>query len=347
MQVYSVRALANFFWAGDDDSGFLQARDLYQFENAAATYFGELLGDWLKEQPTQYPLTTKVAIADQKAGLNPTGERLEFHLSSTVELTYIGVEEIPTLAATLTNITAGRETPAYEALKRLVNSGPPSSFSMSFKDPPFKSSTFLYMVEENESPATHTGIIVACTLASVALLLASLILLWAIGAFDNLKPCKKLRARFFMYSDRPEVPDIPYGVKTKPTCDETVDGYGNIGAYAMYTYDEGDLTKGTKRDGRGFEVTPTRGVFRIDELESPDSVDSQASDDMTNFTECTPGSTRLGITAMKGMTPLNKSERTNNSSHRDSAMTPRSTMSPESILADIQTFHVDHHLDVD
>jgi hypothetical protein len=334
-----VRALVDFSWTADDDAGFLQARELYQFENAAAMYFGELLGYWLEEQPTQYPLTTKVAIADQIGGLSPTGERLEFRLPSTVDLTYIGEEEIPTLAATLTNITKGQETPAYEALKRLVNSSPPSSFLMSFKDPPLEPSTFLYMVEENESSGPQTAIIVACALASAALFLASLILLWAIGACDNLKPCKNLRARFFMHSDRPEIPDIPYGVKTKPTSDETVDGNGNIGANSMYTYDEEDFNQGAH--GGGFEVTPTRGVFRIDELASPDSVDSQTSDDMTNFTEFTPGSTRLGIISM------NKPKGTDNSSLNVNAMTSRNTMSPESILADIQTSQVDHHLDVD
>lgn len=334
-QIYSVRALVEFSWTNDDDSTPLQASDLHQFENAAAMYFGELLGDWIKEYPTQNPLTTKVSIVDQQMDLSPTGEKMEFRLPSTVDFMYIGEEEIPTLASTLEEITKGQATPAYEALMRLVNSNPASSFSMRFSDPPLEPSTFLYMVQNTESPQAQTGLIVACTLASVALFLASLILLWAIGAFDNWKTCKDLRARFYMHSPRPQASEIPYGMKTKSTCDETEDGNGNIGAHALYRYDEEDSYRG---DGGGFEITPRRGVFRINELESPISSESQMSDTSTNFTDTstnfTEASRQLGIASMRRL------KRNISVSPNNNAISPRNTMSPESILADIKTFQL-------
>jgi hypothetical protein len=332
-----VRAHAEFSWTSEDDSTPLQASDLYQFENAAAMYFSELLGDWLKEHPTQNPLTTKVSIVDQQVALSPTGEKMEFRLPSTVDFTYIGEEEIPTLAATLEEITKG--TPAYEALKRLVNSSPASSFSVKFSDPARDPSTFLYMVQDDESPNAQTGLIVACTLAAAALLLSSLILLWAIGAFDNWKTCKDLRSHFFMHSPRPQVSEIPYGVKTKSTCEETEDGSGKIGAQALYRYDEEDSCPG---DGGGFEITPRRGIFRIDELESPNSSESQMSDTYTNFsdgtsTTLTDASRPLGIASMRRLKRNISVSPTNNTI---SPLHTMNTMSPESILADIKSFQL-------
>jgi hypothetical protein len=195
------------------------------------------------------------------------------------------------------------------------------------------------MVQDDESPTAQTGLIVACTLAAAALLLSSLILLWAIGAFDNWKTCKDLRSRFFMHSPRPQVSEIPYGVKTKSTCEETEDGSGKIGAQALYRYDEEDFCPG---DGGGFEITPRRGIFRIDELESPNSSESQMSDTYTSFsdgtsTTVTEASRPLGIASMRRLKRNSSVSPTNNTIGPLHTM---NTMSPESILADIKSFQL-------
>ena len=93
----------------DDDAAFLPTNDLYQFENVASTYFEELLNDWFGSQPRQVHLTTKVTTVDQIVGLSPSGENMEFRLSSIVDLVYIGEEEIKALASTLKKITKGQD----------------------------------------------------------------------------------------------------------------------------------------------------------------------------------------------------------------------------------------------
>jgi hypothetical protein len=146
-------------------------------------------------------------------------------------------------------------------------------------------------------------------------------------------------------------------MKTKSTGDETEDGSGKIGADALYRYDEEDLyppaTSGKMAiftnvagDGGGFEITPRRGVFRIDELQSPNSSESQMSDTSTNFTDTstnftdststtfTEASRQLGIASMRRL------KRSTSVSPNNSTISPLNTMSPESILADIKTFQL-------
>jgi hypothetical protein len=137
-----VRALVEFSWASDDDATLLHASDLFQYQNVASTFFGELLDARLALEPRQDPLTTKVTISGQQSTLSSTGENMEFRLFSVVDLTYIGEEEIPTLAFTLAEITKGQEIPAY-----LTNNTLSSTFTMSFSDPPLEVSTILYTVK--------------------------------------------------------------------------------------------------------------------------------------------------------------------------------------------------------
>lgn len=178
----------------DDDAAFLPANDLYQFENVASAYFGELLVDWFVSQPSrQDPLTTKVTTVDQIVGLSPTGENMEFRLLSTVDLTYIGEEEIHALASTLEEITRGHEMSTF-----LASSGLSSTFTMSFSDPPLDTSKRLYTVQYtivSSHSAVQIGLIVA---AGAAFIMASMTLLWAVGGFDRWISCKNLRSRFYL-----------------------------------------------------------------------------------------------------------------------------------------------------
>lgn len=333
-QVYSVRSLANFSWETDDDASLLATSDIFQFENAAATYFNELLVAWLDEQEPKLhdPLTTKVAMSDQIAFLTPTGERVGFHLTSIVDFAYVGEEEIPTIASTLTNLTTGQSgspTAAYANLLDLSGALPLSSFTMMFSDPPTDPSTMLYSVERDDSFSFNVGLIIACTLASIALFTAALVLLWAIGAFDSCKPCKNLRARFYMPSPRARSPATPYGVKnlkTKSTADETVDGH--VGANRRVGHDEANAVP-----NQGFEVTPQRGIYRVDEEMGPLSAGSEMSD----FTNCTEELELakpypLGISSIRKMKALMSLGTSPNTS---------ACMSPQSILKDIKSLPVD------
>ena len=293
-------------------------------ENAASTYFGELFNSWLKEEE-QDPLMTKVTIADQNIELTQTGENSKVSLPSTVDLMYIGEEEIPSITQVLTNLTKGNDSPAYSNLQTLA--GQPMSFTITFPNSTIEASTYLYTVEETntaDKSAGQTGLIVACTFASFSLFVASLILLWAVGTFDGWIMCKNLRARFYMVSPKAgsatKSPNLPYGMTAKSTAEETEATPSYIGAEPMH--DEESV------QDQGIEMTPSRGIFREDSEELLSPADSQFTE-LTNFTEDPKG---LGIASMR------KVKRDASISFAES---PTDAMSPEAILADIGALPID------
>lgn len=324
-----MKTIAEFSWLADDDAPLLTTSQIYQIERAASSYFGELLNDWLDEEELNDPLTTKVAITDQKVGLTETGERLKFELPSMVDFTYIGEKEIPSITETLQNLTdANRDSPAYSNLHMLAGSSPTASFTIVFSNTTTDASTLLYTVEDtSESGSDQTGLIVACTFASISLFLASLILLWAVGTFDGWKACKSLRSRFYLPSPKAPNSPVPYGMAAKSTAEETEAGESNIGADPMPTLDE---ERGM--EGQGIEMTPSRGIFREDdddsELMSP--ADSEFTD-VSNVSSIGP----LGIASMRKV----KRSAAEATSPPDSS--PGVAMSPESILADIKALPID------
>jgi hypothetical protein len=249
-----VRTLADFSWMSDDDAAFLPTNDLYQFENVASTYFEELLNEWFDSQPKQVHLTTKVTTVDQIVGLSPSGENMEFRLSSIVDLVYIGEEEIKALASTLKKITKGQD------MSNLFSAGTglSSTFTVSFSDPPFHPSKLLYTVQDTSdtSFSWHSPVQIGLIAAAIAsFIVAWMILLWALGGFDRCKPLKKLRSHFYMHSS---IPITKNGMKTKSTSDETEDGTGNAK----------HATRGDVEESRlegGFEVS-SRGVLGLDEM---------------------------------------------------------------------------------
>jgi hypothetical protein len=320
-----VRALVEFSWTSDDDAVLLIANDLYQFGNVASTFFGELLDDWLALKPGLDPLTTKVTILGQQLALSPTGENMEFRFPSIVELTYIGDEEIHTLASKLEEITNGQEIPAnltsnslpstftmsfsdpplepstilytaknttitleeiatdQEIPAYLASSSLPSTFTTSFSDPPLESSRTLYTVKITET--SQTGLVVASIgMAASALIVALLILLWAVGCFDNWKSCKKLRSRFYVHSSTPK---SGHEVITKSTSDSTQDGTTGIVVNEMKVLSpEGSVEtravlehveEAMAPDEGGFEVSNTQVEAGLDEMEAQSCADSEAS----------------------------------------------------------------------
>ena len=278
-------------------------------ENAAATYFGELLGKALSKNeeqdtdPLQAPLQTKVAVTDQSVGLTETGERLEFQIPSIVDFTYIGTEEIESITNTLQELVdASRDSAAYSNLNALASGGrQEDSFTITFSNTTMEPSTRLYTVEDTsvtESSNGQTGLIIACTLASVSLFLASLTLLWAVGRFDGWTVCKDFRARFYMPSAKDPSSPIPYGMTAKSTSDETEAG-NPIGAARMHHDDDTEL------QDQGIEMTPSRGIFREDEEDESELLSPVDSE----FTEATDIS-HVSSIAPLGIASLRKEKRT-------------------------------------
>lgn len=333
LQIYSVKTVAEFSWTTDDDGSRLSTSQIYQLENAAATYFGELLNDWLEQDETVDPLTTRVAITDQNVGLTETGEMLRFEVPSIVEFQYIGEKEIPSITATLQNLTANSlDEPAYANMQILAGARPASSFTISFSNTTMNASTLLYTVVEpvpSESNTDgQTGLIIACTLATISLIMASLILMWAVGVFDGVNVCKNLRSRFYLPPIMSHEDQLPYGMNTKSTAEETnVDEH--IGAVPMHDDEECAL------QDQGIEMTPSRGIFREEDEDMLSPVDSEFSTgeetDISHVSSVAP----LGIASMR------KEKRHAAAARKSSIPQESATLSPESILADIQSFHMD------
>jgi hypothetical protein len=339
--IYSVKTNAGFSWLADDDSQMMTTSQIYQMENAAATYFGELLGEALKKKeeqdtdPLQAPLQTKVAVKDQIVGLTATGERLTFEIPSIVDFTYIGTEEIASITNTLQeSVDASRDSAAFSNLNTLAGGQPQDSFKITFSNTTMKASTLLFTVEDTsvtESNNGLVGLIIACTIASISLFVASLILLWAVGRFDGWTLCKDLRARFYMPSPKDPPSPIPYGMTAKTTDDDTEAG-NTIGATAMH------LDKNHELQDQGIEMTPSRGIFRVDEDESEilSPVDSEFTEasDFSHVSSIAP----LGIASFRKET--RKGKVATGTSPACSGISTR-TMSPESILADIESMTID------
>lgn len=303
-------------------------------ENAASTYFGELLNEFLEEDEQVAPLTTRVAITDQNVGLTGTGERLQFDVSSIVHFQYIGEKEIPSITDDLqTLVNENSDAPAYSNLEILTGARPASSFAITFTNTTTNSSTLLYTVMEytpsSESNNGHTGLIVACTLATISLVLASLVLLWAVGFFDGWKPCKNLRARFYLPPLRTPESPLPYGMTAKSTAEETETG-DHYGA-APIRHDDDDDDEESALQDQGIEMTPSRGIFREDESDMISPADSIFSDGDTTDISHVSSVAPLGIASMR-KEKRNAAQARNTIAH--SATAP---MSPESILADIQS----------
>lgn len=313
---------------------------IYQMENAAATYFGELLGEALEKNeeqdtdPLQAPLQTKVAVTDQIVELTETGERLQFQIPSIVDFTYIGMEEIASITNTLQQLVDdSRDSAAYANLNTLAGGRQQDSFTITFSNTTMESSTLLYTVEDTsdtESSNGQAGLIIACILASISLFLASLTLLWAVGRFDRWTVCKDFRARFYMHSLKDPHSPMPYGMTAKSTAEETEAGH-TIGAEAMHHDQDSEL------QDEGIEMTPSRGIFREDDDESEllSPVDSE-------FTDATDIS-HLSSIAPLGIASLRKERRKANAAAASPTFSGigTNTMSPESILADIEAMTVD------
>jgi hypothetical protein len=184
-------------------------------------------------------VTTVDHRVDQIVGLSPSGENMEFRLSSIVDLVYIGEEEIKALASTLKKITKGQD------MSNLFSAGTglSSTFTASFLDP-LHPSKLLYTVQDTSDTnfLRHSPVQIGLIAAAVAsFIVASMILLWAVGGFDRCKPLKELRSHFYMYSSMPITKN---GMKTKSTSDETEDRTGNAK----------HATRGDVEEQGGFEV---------------------------------------------------------------------------------------------
>ena len=181
---------------------------------------------------------------------------MEFHLSSIVDLVYIGEEEIKALASTLESITKGKN---MSNLFLATPGGPLSStFTVSFSDPPRHPSKLLYTVQDtsvSEHSAVQIGLIVAA-----AFIVTSMILLWAVGGCDRLKPLKNLRSRFYLHSPMRITEN---GMKTRSTADETDVGTGNVASHVT----PGDAEEVVSPHEGGFEVSP-QDVCGTDETDN-------------------------------------------------------------------------------
>jgi hypothetical protein len=303
-------------------------------ENAASTFFGELLNDWIQEDELVDPLTTRVAIADQDVGLTETGERLQFEIPSVVDFQYIGEKEIPSITATLQNLTdANLDEAAYSNLEMLAGT---SSFTITFSNTTTAdASTLLFTIESpsNSGSSGQTGLIVACTFATVSLVLASLVLLWAVGVFDGWNCCKNLRSRFYLPDPKASESPLPYGMTAKSTAEETEDGHHNVGALPMRDDEESAM------QDQGIEMTPSRGIFREEDEE--DSELYSPADSETDITNLSQDISHVSSVAPLGIASMRKEKSFAKAESRRSVAHSTATMSPESILADIQSIQLD------
>lgn len=339
--MYSVKTVAKLSWIADDDATRLSTSQIYQIENAASKYFGELLNEWIEEDEDEqnYPLTTKVAVTDQSVGLTETGERLRFELPSILDFQYVGEDEIPSITATMQTLTdENTDSPAFSNLQTLVGANPPSSFTVIFSNTTMKASTLLYTVDEVVSSSNQVGLIVACIVASTALFLASVILLWAVGTFDGWNACKNLRARFYLPSSKAPESPIPYGM-TKSTMEETVAGESNlgVGAFPLPTHDEED--EESLPHEQGIEMTPSRGIYQqsYDESDIISPSDSECTDISVDVSH-------VSSVAFSSVAPLGIASMRKEKLHARMTNPPTSShcpMSPESILGDLQAFPID------
>jgi hypothetical protein len=120
----------------------------------------------------------------------------------------------------------------------------------------------------------------------------------------------------------PKSPDIPYGMTAKSTTEETQASASYIGAEPMHD------GKNAHED-QGIEMTPSRGIFRIDSEELLSPAESQFTE-LTMFTDASAAP--LGIASLRKVT-------------RNATMSfvesPTAAMSPEAILADIGALPID------
>ena len=302
-QIYNARAYADFSWNSDGGGALMSTSQVYQFQKAAAMYFGELLE---AEEKTggllagQDALVTTVTATDHRYGLNPSGEKIHSLLPTIVNLQYVGDEEIASLSSILEAITQDHETPSYYNLLGLAGSGQKNSFTITFVEPDTDMSTELYAFDETNVESTarsagEVGLIIACTLACVALVVALILLLWAFGCFDKSESVVWL-TRSWSASTKTSKKPYGYNSKTAPTQDTLASMSGNVGAEPKVSFDEHDA-ENVHPARQGLSMTPNRGVYRNDD-EMMLSAESEATN-TSHSTEAVLTAGTLGIRSLR------------------------------------------------
>jgi hypothetical protein len=141
----------------------------------------------------------------------------------------------------------------------------------------------MYRVQSTDT--SQTGLVITSfILAAAAFIVALLILLWAVGCFDKWILCKTLRSRFYVHSSPPK---SEHEIIARSTSDSTQDGTTGIVVHEIKVLSpEGSVAarsvldhveEAMAADEGGFEVTNTKALVRLDEMDAQSRDGSEVS----------------------------------------------------------------------
>ena len=257
----------------------VSASNLYSFENTATAFLSHLL---VHEEDSdgllagKHVLEATVSVADSKVEPFP-GDQFDFLLESVVNLLYVGRSEFNEFSTVLEKVILAHEGKGlFELLNdiNIIDQGG-TSFLLSFS-PTEEVSRELYVIPDHGDAKADHGLVAACIVLAICLLVVSGLLLWMAGG------CAAIKSVLPWF--RQEGVRKPYGRNNKreQSAERVETGSGILGAAA--SEDSENMPPG---------FTPTRGLYRDEsDIMSPLS-------QITNITDASSRVVPLGITSMR------------------------------------------------